>query len=88
MRMQVELHPVVRLFLRTCRPDDRDAFGAELERVRLDPIGNSEPHHDPETSRFMLRYFRFGGYTALFGFDPSRGLIRVVRCRPRKMLDA
>ena len=82
MRFRVELQLSVRWFLkRECSADDRLAFDRMLEKLCDDPIGNSEPYRDPELSRYMLRFFRFGDCLGVFGFLPAKDLILVVECR-------
>ncbi len=84
MRCKVELRPDVQWFLRMRRrnKDEIDAFYDLLERIRTDPIGNSEARSGPRLSRYMLRFARFGGNLAIFEFDPAHERIRVLECRP------
>jgi len=84
MGMRVEHHPDVRRFLRMCRQEERNSFFAELERVCESPVERSDFFADSTKSRFALRYFRFAGFLALFGFDPGRNLIKVIECRPER----
>lgn len=82
MRYKVELRYVVCSFLkRECSPEDRAAFYDALERTRDAPIENSEAITDPELSRFVLRFFRFGTYIAIFEFHPAEGRMVVRKCR-------
>ena len=82
MRIEVELHPTVVWFVsRSCRTEDREAFYRELEKVRSEPIANSEALHEPRLSRYMLRKFRFGGNIAVFQFDAAKNRMRIVECR-------
>ena len=86
MRFKVELERDVVWFIRkVCGPAARKAFYEQLERVRAEPIANSEAYADPEKSRYMLRVFRFAHYVAIFGYDPARNLIQVAECRPSKL---
>ena len=82
MRIKVELHPEVVWFIRHCCNDDEvDAFYEQLERVRSEPIENSEPMAEPSLSPYMLRFFRFRRNLALFEYDPAKRRIRVLECR-------
>ncbi len=82
MRFGVELQPSVRSFLRReCSAEERLAFDGMIEKLCDDPIGNSEPYRDPELSRYMLRFFRFGECLGVFGLVPAKDLILVVECR-------
>ncbi len=52
MRCKVELHREVVWFIRhDCNDTEVDAFYKALERVRDDPIGESEAFSDAELSR-------------------------------------
>jgi mRNA-degrading endonuclease RelE of RelBE toxin-antitoxin system len=81
MRIKVELHPDVRRFLRKSSPEIRDAFHEQLLRVCENPVEHSIAYHDPTLSRYILGYFRFGEYVALFGFIAARDEIKVLECR-------
>ena len=82
MRNKVELHPdVVRFVRHECNEAERAAFYRELDKVRQDPIGNSEYFTDPDVSRFMLRCFRFARIMAVFKYYPVNDLVRVLECR-------
>ncbi len=84
MRLKVELHPRVSWFLgRRCTDAERKAFYAELERLRSDAVTliyGTEAYSDPERSRYMLRFFRFGPYLAILDFNAAKDRIRVVEC--------
>ncbi len=82
MRFKVELHAEVVWFIRhCCNKEEVDAFYEQLERLRAQPIENSEPMADPDLSRYMLRFFRFRRNLALFEYDPGKDRIRVLECR-------
>ncbi len=82
MRATVELHPdVVRFLKKRCTDAERKAFYNRLEEVRRKPIENTEPFRDAKLSRFMLRFFRFAEFMAVFKFDPANNRIRVYECR-------
>jgi len=82
MRVKVELHKdVVRYVRRSCNDDEVAAFYEQLERLRTDPIDDSEPTTDPRLSKYMLRFFRIGNNLAIFEYDPARNRIRVLECR-------
>ena len=82
MYFKVELHRDVVWFLRhECTDAGREAFSERLKELRSDPIGTSEALADPQMSRYMLRFFRFGGNLAIFEFDRARERIRVRQCR-------
>lgn len=84
MRAAVDLHRRVRSFLRhECTTDEQREFYAQLEVVRADPLGASEPNFDPSLSRYMLRSFRFGSNLAVFKFkwEAHGPRVRVVVCR-------
>ena len=86
MRFKVELHPDLERELRHWwPPGSADAFYRRLHEVIKDPVALSEPHHEPELSRYMLRRFRFGEkpvQIAVFRLDAVAGSIRVLTCRP------
>ena len=82
MRFKVELHRDVVWDIRHRWSDDEvKAFYEQLDRVRADPIENSEAIADPKLSRYMLRFFRFAGNLAIFEFDPGRERVRILECR-------
>jgi hypothetical protein len=82
MRIKVELHPaVVKFIRRDCNERERDAFYEMLERLRQEPIKNSEFIYDPRLSRHALRFARFGMYMAIFQYDIAKQKIRVRICR-------
>lgn len=82
MRFKVELHKEVGRYIRQeCLEPDRREFYAGLERIRTDPIANSEALAETEISRYVLRYFRFGRHIAIFQFDPLRDGVIVQVCR-------
>jgi len=85
MRFRVELHRDVERFLKE-RQRKRDyetvsAFYERLDEVREDPVGCSEAVSDPDLSRYMLRYFRFAGYIALFQIDLAKDRVVIRSCR-------
>jgi hypothetical protein len=85
MRIKVELGRKVTRYLRwECNDEEQLAFRRGLDRVREDPIENSEPTRDPKVSRYMLRFFRFDGKMAVFQLSPLGDRIRVLRCRRLK----
>lgn len=86
MYLKVELHgSVVRFLRQECTDAEREAFSARLKELRSDPIGHSEALADPRMSRYMLRFFRFGGNLAIFEFDRAHERIKVRQCRkPRR----
>lgn len=85
MRIKVDMHKEVARYLRReCREEERTAFYRELDRVREDPIGNSDPTRDPKISRYMLRFFRFDGNMAIFRLSRLGDRIRVLQCRRLK----
>jgi hypothetical protein len=85
MRFKVELHKdVVRFLKRECPVEAVAEFQRALERLRSDPIGLSEAVSDPKVSRYILRYFRFANYIALFEFDPHKDRIIVRICRKQR----
>ena len=82
MRIKVELHPEVVWFIRhRCNEDEVSAFYEELERLREEPIANSEAVADPRLSRYMLRFFRFRQNLTIFELNPAKNRIRVLECR-------
>lgn len=82
MRFKVELHRDVGQYVRRdCNEFDRAAFYDMLERIRSDPITNSEVIADVSISRYMLRYFRFGRHMAVFQLDPAKDRVVVRICR-------
>jgi hypothetical protein len=82
MHFKVELHRDVVWHIRhRCDRDEVDAFYEGLERLRSDPIENSEAIADPELSRYMLRFFRFKGNLAIFELDPGRNRVVIRQCR-------
>ncbi len=82
MRATVELHTdVVWLLKKRCTDAERKAFHNRLEEVRREPIEKSEPIRDVKLSRYMLRFFRFAGFMAVFRFDSVKNRIRVYECR-------
>lgn len=82
MRFKVELHREVRWFLRReCDSQERAAFFDQLERLRDDPVGLSGAIFDPAVSPYMLRYFRFGRYLAVFEIDVAKDQLVIRVCR-------
>ena len=82
MRYKVELHRDVRRFVRhTCNEDEVDAFYARLRQIEVEPIEHSEAVADPDLSRYMLRFFRFGSNIAIFEFVPAKSRTRVLQCK-------
>lgn len=85
MRVKVELDKEVLWFVRwKCSRSERRAFYAALDAVTADPVSmieRSEAVHDPLISRYMLRYFRFAGYIAIFKTSRARDRICVTECR-------
>jgi len=82
MRFKVELHRDVGQYVRReCSEFDRAAFYDMLERIRSDPITNSEVIADVSISRYTLRYFRFGRHMAVFQLDPVKDRVVVRVCR-------
>lgn len=82
MRFRVELHRDVVWFIRhVCSPDERRDFQERLDRLRDDPLAESEPCTEIELSRWLLRVFRFGGNVAVFQLDLHRERILVRQCR-------
>ena len=82
MRATVELHPDFVWFLKKrCTDAERKAFYNRLEEVRRLPIENSEAIRDVKLSRYMLRFFRFAGFMAVFKLDLAKNRIRVYECR-------
>ena len=82
MRFKVELHRNVGQYVRRdCSEFDRAAFYNMLERIRSDPITNSEVIVDVSISRYALRYFRFGRHIAVFQVDPAKDRVIVRVCR-------
>ena len=85
MRFKVEFDPNAIWFLRRrCDETTRKLFYEQLERMKEDPLSNSQAFSDRKTSRYMLRLFPFGGFVAIFAFDPSHDMIRVMECRLTK----
>lgn len=87
MRFEVELHPDLARILKSYRwpPEEVEAFFARLNEVCDDPIGQSEHVSEPDISRYILRFFRFGVRAekiAIFGLDSLKAKIRVIKCRP------
>ncbi len=82
MRIKVELHTDAVWYIRhRCNREEAGSFYEGLEKVRLDPIANSQVIADPKVSRYMLRFFRFRGNIAVFEYDIARDHIRVLECR-------
>ena len=82
MRIKVELHREVVWFIRhACSDEEVDAFYEELEKLRSDPIENSEATADPDLSRYMLRFFRFKQNIAIFQLDPAGERIVIRQCK-------
>ena len=82
MRIKVELHRDVVWFVRhRCNDDEVDAFYEKLEKLRAEPIENSEAVSDRRLSRYMLRFFRFKQNIAIFEYNPARNRIRIRKCR-------
>ena len=87
MRIKVELRPGVRRFLRKATPAIRETFYEQLRWVCENPIERSVAYHDPTLSKYILRYFRFADYVALFGYLAARDEIKVLECRSRDPID-
>ena len=88
MRIKVELHrEVVRFIRHEASAGEVEAFYQQLERLTADPavlIENSEAIHDPQASRYMLRFFRFMDCMAIVETNRARDRIFVRQCqRPR-----
>ncbi len=82
MRIKVELHRDVVWYIRhRCNRDEARSFYQQLDKVRREPITNSEAIADPKVSRYMLRFFRFRQNIAVFEYDIGRDHIRVLECR-------
>ena len=82
MRFKVEFDPNAIWFLRRrCDEATRKLFYEQLERIKEDPLSNSQVFSDRKKSRYVLRLFPFGEFVAIFAFDPSDDLIRVLECR-------
>ena len=82
MRATVELHPdVVWILKKRCTDAERKAFYHRPEEVRRQAIENSEPIRDVKLNRYMLRFFRFAGFMAVFKLDHARNRICVYECR-------
>ena len=85
MRIKVELDREVLWFVRRqCSKAEQDAFYAALDRVFADPVAmirGSEGHYDPELSRYMERFFRFGDCIAIFETNRGRDRARVRKCQ-------
>jgi mRNA-degrading endonuclease RelE of RelBE toxin-antitoxin system len=82
MRFKVEFDPNAVWFLRKrCDEATRKLFYEQFERIKEDPLSNSQVFSDRKKSRYVLRLFPFGGFVAIFAFDPSHDLIRVLECR-------
>ena len=82
MAPTVDLHQDVVWYLRDrCNDDEVKAFYEQLDRVRTDPIENSEATAVPDLSRYMLRFFRFKENIAVFEFDPGRDRVVIRQCR-------
>lgn len=85
MRIKVELHrEVVWHIKHEFTAEERGGFYEQLERLRSDPVAlieNSEAIHDPEADRYMLRFFRFRDWIAIFEMNRARDRILVRQCR-------
>jgi len=82
MRIKVELHKDVVWYIRhRCNREEAESFYERLEKVRLEPITNSQAISDPKVGRYMLRFFRFLRNIAVFEYDIARDHIRVLECR-------
>ncbi len=82
MLIRAEVHPNAVWFLRfRCSREEQDEFYRVLDRLRLEPIANSEAYVDPEISPYVLRRFRFRNCFAIFEYDLSRNRIRITQCR-------
>lgn len=85
MRIKVELHREVIWFIRhEAGVTEVRAFYEQLWKVSTDPISlieHSEAAHQPEKSRYMLRFFRFERCIAIFETNRARDRIRVRECR-------
>jgi len=88
MRIKVELRrEVVRYVRHQCSLGERTEFFEQLERIKLDPITNSEATVDLELSRYILRFFRFGQKIAVFQFDPANDRVVIRLCRTTKRIE-
>lgn len=88
--IRFELTEEVALFLETeCLSEEVDAFWANVEAIRDDPIDNSQPFLGRTNRPRLLRYFRFGGCIALFEYhwtgEEDTDLIRVVGCTRKEI---
>jgi hypothetical protein len=82
MPIEVEYsRDVFRFLEKHCTPEERAEFYVRVDAVKAEPIKNSDPCIEPELSRYMLRFFRFGLNKAIFKLDAFRNRIRVVECR-------
>jgi len=84
VRFKVELRPEVSYFVRRqCNGEERREFYEQIERLQVDPIEISEAFADPDLSQYVLRYFRFRHYVAVFDLDAYKSRIIVRTCRRR-----
>lgn len=85
MRIKVELHRTVLWFLRhEASTGEIEVFYQRLGQLTTDPVAlieHSEAIHDPEASRYMLRFFRFEGCIAVFETNRARDRILVRQCQ-------
>ena len=82
MRFKVELHKDVNWFVRReCSVDEAKEFYAWLERLRGDPITDTEVVVDRELAPYTFRSFRFGRNLGVFRLDPVRQEVLVRQCR-------
>ncbi len=83
--LDVQLHRDVEFFLKfRCTKEEANAFFQTLNGVRsssVEAISHSEAIHDPEASRYMLRFFRFEGCIAVFETNRARDRILVRQCQ-------
>jgi hypothetical protein len=86
MRASAGLHPDVIWYLKhVCTPAEAADFHRQPDRVRDNPIGQSEVFYDPAASRYVLRRFSFGSGVekiAIFYYDGI--VVRVLKCRQAK----
>ena len=80
--VKVDLHTDVPRFIRhRCNAEEAVAFYEQLEKVRSEPIANSEAIVDTRLSRYILRFFRFRRNIAVFEYAAAGDLIRVLECQ-------
>ena len=82
MRIKAELHREVIWYIRhSCHDEERHEFYRRLDRVREDPIENSQETADPRVSPYILRFFEFGRNIAIFEYNPAKDRMIVRQCR-------